>query len=233
MSEGRYEPSNFETFTIEASQLVWNWDTSSSNYAELKKAAFDASGGKSWLVEAGEPFSKYWFEDNLRWSAEFDPTNSGYGLDPMGPSALDECSADLDVLFSTIPDATLSVTRLHAELSRAALVTDLNLQASPDQSYVSRWFQVTNAVGTPPACPPPPDWCTNPTSSSSGSVPPVDTNPWDNHFGNGNGSTSQASGSCAVAPESTVPATFGLVASALFMSLARRRTRRSRTARSS
>jgi len=232
MGEGRYEPSNFDTFKINASQLVWNWDTSSSNYAEVKKAAFDASGGKSWLVEAGEPFSKYWFEGNLRWSAEFDTQNSGYGLDPMGPSALDECNADLDALFSTIPDASMWVTRIHAELSRAALVTDLNLQASSDQSPINRWLQVTNTVGTAPSCPPPPDWCTNPPGSSGG-VPPKDTNPWDDGLGNGNGSTSQASGSCAVAPESSMPATFGLITSALFLSLARRSRRRSRPTRSS
>ncbi len=222
MGEGRYEPSNFSSFTIGEWQLVWNWDTSSSTYAEFKKAKFDASGGKSWLIEAGEPFSKYWFEDNLRWSAEFDTQNSGYGLDPMGPTALDECNADLDALFSTISDASMWVTRMHAELSRAALVTDLNLEASADQSSINRWLQVTNTVGTPPACPAPPSWCTSSSSGSSGGA-----------GAGGNGSTSQASGSCAVAPESTVPATFGLVASALFMSLARRSTRRSRPASSS
>jgi hypothetical protein len=222
MGEGRYEPSNFNTFTIDASQLVWNWDTASSNYAELKKAAFVASGGKDWLIEAGESFSKYWFSDNLRWSAEFDTKNSGYGLDPMGPTAIDECNADLDALFSTIPDATLSITRLHAELSRAALVTDLNLQASADQSSINRWFQVTNAVGTPPACPPPPPWCTGSSSSSGAGGAPID-----------NGGASQSAGSCAVAPESTMPAAFGLTASALFVSIARWRNRRLRKVRSS
>ncbi|MBK9264507.1 MAG: DUF2330 domain-containing protein [Polyangiaceae bacterium] len=228
MGEGRYEPSNFDSFTIDAEKLVWNWDTSSSNYAQIKQDEFAASGGKSWLVEAAEQFSRYWLEEGLRWAAEFDPKNSGYGGDPMGPSALEECNADLDALFGGIPDNTLWVTRLHAELSRAALVTDLNLQASANQIPVNRWLQVTNSVGTPPACPPPPDWCTNP-----GGVPPVDTNPWDNHFGSGNGSTSQASASCAIATESSVPAAVALMSSALVLSFARKRSRRSRVARSS
>lgn len=228
MGEGRYKPANFTSFTIDESQLVWDWDTSSSNYAEIKKAKFDASNGKTWLIEAGEPFSKFWFQDNLRWSAEFDPQNSGYGLDPMGPTALDECNADLDALFSTILDASMWVTRMHAELSRAALVTDLNLQASSEQTAINRWFQVTNAVGTPPSCPPPPDWCMSPSSSSGSSGGGNGGN-----GGNGaNGSTSQASASCAIGSESTVPATFGLIASALFMSVARR-ARRSRKPRSS
>lgn len=224
MGEGRYEPSNFSTFTIDASKLVWDWDTSSSNYAEVRQAAFDASKGSSWQLEAGEPFSRYWFEEQLRWSAEFDTANSGYGLDPMGPSALDECNADLGALFSTIPDANMWVTRMTAELSRAALGTDLSLQASADQSTISRWLQVTTAIGKEPACPPPPDWCMPSTGTGA---PPVDTNPWDNNLGDGSGSVGQASASCAVASESSVPATFGLLASALFMSIARRRSRRS------
>lgn len=229
MGEGRYEAANFTNFLIKESELVWNWDTQSSNYALVKEAGFNATNGKSWLTEAAEPFSKYWFQDNLRWSAEFDTANSGYGLDPMGPTALEECNADLDALFSTIPDATLWVTRLNGELSRAALGVDLTLQASASQTQVNRWFQVTNAVGTPPACPPPPDWCTG--NMSSGGVPPVDTNPWDNQIGGGNGGT--ATPSCAVASETSMPATFGLLASALVMSVARRRTRSSHTKRSS
>lgn len=228
MGEGRYEAANFANFTIKETELTWNWDTQSSDYAKIKQAGFDASGGKSWLTEAAEPFSKYWFQDNLRWSAEFDTANSGYGIDPMGPTALEECNADLDALFSTIPDATLWVTRMNGELSRAALGIDLTLQASAQQTQVPRWLQVTNAIGTQPACPPPPDWCSPPPPSGG-----VDTNPWDDHFGNGNGSTSQATPSCAVATESTVPATFGLLASAFFMSIARRRGRTSRTQRSS
>lgn len=231
MGEGRYEPSNFDSFTIDAAKLIWNWDTSSSNYAETKKAEFDASGGTSWLIEAGEPFSKYWFQESLRWAAQSDPVGSGYGLDPMGPTAVEECDEDLAALFSTIADENLWITRLHAELSRVAFATDLNLQASADQTYVNRWLQVTNAVGTPPACPPPPDWCTDPTGSSSSSTS-GGSNPWD-PFGDGNGSNGTASGNCAVAPESSMPAAFGLLGSALFLSLARRRSRRARTPRSS
>ena len=224
LGEGRYETTNpFTNFTIDGSQLVWDWDTSSSNYSTIKQDAFDASNGRSWLVEAAEPFSRYGIESSLLWSAEFDPANSGYGLDPMGPSALEECTEDLADLFAGIPESTMWVTRLNAELSRAALGTDLQVQAAADQSSVNRWFQVTNTTGTQPACPPPPDWC-QPTTG--GGPPPVDTNPWDNPLGDGNG-TGGGSASCAVAAESSVPATFGLLAATFFMSVARRRTRRS------
>jgi hypothetical protein len=226
MGEGRYEATNpFTNFTIDGSQLVWDWDTASSNYAEIKQAAFDASNGKAWLVEAAEPFSRYGVESNLRWAAEFDPINSGYGLDPMGPSPLEECNADLDDLFFSIPDSTMWITRLHAELSRAALATDLQVQASADQSSVNRWFQLTNTTGTQPACPPPPDWCQPATTTTTGGG--VDTNPWDDPVGEGTGGTPGGSPSCAVAPESSMPATIGLLAATFFMSITRRRTRRS------
>ncbi len=230
MGEGRYEPANFTTFTIKESELVWNWDTSSSNYADIKQQRFAESQGSAWLVEAGEQFSRYWFEDGLRWSAEFDKANSGYGSDdPMGPTALEECNADLDALFGSIPDNTLWVTRIHSELARPALSNDLNLQAAADQTSINRWLQVTNAIGTEPACPPPPDWCTDGSSSSSSSGG-VDNNPWDDQLGDGG---SKGSGGCAVASESSVPAAFGLLGTAFVLSLARRRSRRARVTRSS
>ncbi|MRG95739.1 DUF2330 domain-containing protein [Polyangium spumosum] len=221
LGEGRYEPTNFPSFQIKAQDLVWNWDTQSSNYTDLKKKSFDASGGKAWLIEAGQPFSRYWIEDNLKWTAQNDPENSGYGGDPMGPSALDECVEDLDTLFGSIPENTLWLTRIHAELSRPALATDLTLGASADQSHVERWLQVENAIGTPPACPPPPDWCFDQDMP--------DVNPWDNGVGVGaddpNAGT-KSNASCAIRGEASMPATLGLLGGALVLSVARRRRRR-------
>jgi len=230
MGEGRYEPTNFPTFRIKTSDLVWNWDTQSSNYADLKQKNFDASGGKAWLVEAGEPFSRYWIEDSLKWTVQYDPDNSGYSGDPAnGQSALDECNADLDMLFGTIPENNLWLSRIHGELSRAALAADLTVGAAADQGYIERWLQVTNAVGTPPACPPPPSWCQDPGQTN------VDVNPWDDAFGNGVGSDesgSQSRAGCAIGGESSVPAALGLFGGALLLSLSRRRRRGSERDRS-
>ena len=223
LGEGRYEPANFPSFQIKAQDLVWNWDTQSSNYKDIKKASIDASGGKAWLLEAGEPLSKYSLEYTLKWTAENDPANSGYGGDPMGPSALEECVEDLDALFGSIPENTLWVSRMHAELSRPALAADLMLAASDDQSYVERWLQVTNTVGTPPVCPPPPDWCTEPVPGGG-----PDLNPWDNGVGVGaddpNPGTKTSAG-CAVGGETSMPAAIGLIGGALLLSVARRRRR--------
>src|SRR5262249_42972341 len=52
MAEGRYEPANLPSFIIDETQIVWNWDTKSSNYSALKQAGFDAGKGKAWLIEA-------------------------------------------------------------------------------------------------------------------------------------------------------------------------------------
>lgn len=228
MGEGRYEPANFGNFVIDQSKLTWDWDKSSSDYAVIKQAAFDASGGKSWLIEAAEPFTKSGFEASMLWSAMNDPVASGYGLDPKGPTAVDECTADLDKLFAGIPDATMWVTRMNAVLSRPALSNDLNLQASADQSFVNRWLQVTNSIGTPPACPPPPEWCYGSSSSSSSSS--SSGNPWDPFPGP---SPSSPSASCAMGSESGASASVGLLATALAMSLTRRRSRKTRSTRSS
>jgi len=224
IGEGRYEPTNFPSFEIKASDLVWNWDTQSSNYKDLRQKSFEASSGKAWLVEAAEQFSRYSLESSILWTAEYDPDNSGYGSsDPMGPTALQEATDDLGVLFDTVSESSMWVTRIYGELSRAALATDLNLGAAAKQESVARFLQATNAVGTAPACPPPPDWCTDP-GDGSGNGTDIDTNPWDNHFGGGNGTVSQSS-SCAFGGASSMPTALLLLGGAGALSLARRRRR--------
>jgi hypothetical protein len=37
LGEGRYQPTNFPEFTIDPSQVIWNWDTNESNYAALQE----------------------------------------------------------------------------------------------------------------------------------------------------------------------------------------------------
>jgi MYXO-CTERM domain-containing protein len=152
MAEGRYDAVNLPSFTIDPNELVWDWDTQSSNYTQVKQAAFAATQNKGWLVQAGEPFSKYILSGQLNDVAMYDPQSSGYG-DAMGNGAMQEVADDLEALFGTIPDASLWVTRLNGELSRAALGADLQLGAASDQTQVNRYFNLTNSIGTPPPCP--------------------------------------------------------------------------------
>jgi hypothetical protein len=50
IAEGRYEVDGFASTTIDASKLSWDWQTSQSNYATVRKQALDALGGKAWIT---------------------------------------------------------------------------------------------------------------------------------------------------------------------------------------
>lgn len=153
IGEGRYAPQNFPAFSIFDTELVWNWDTQSSNYADLRQQGFDQTSGGGFLIEAGEPAGS-WIFDQLLDSAQFTPDESGYA-DANGENALVNAQADLDTLLAGIDPSAMWVSRMSAELARAALSTDLTLGAPLDQSVVTRQFFIQNEVGTRPACPPP------------------------------------------------------------------------------
>jgi len=218
LAEGRYDTVNLPSFEINPQTLVWNWDTQSSNYALLKEDGFASSQNKGWLVQAGEPFSKYEITSQLTYLTEYDPTNSGYG-DDMGNGADMELADDLQALFGDIPDGSLWVTRLSGELSRAALAADLDLGAASDQSAVTRYFDVVATIGTPPPCPeyPPCD-----IGSNGGLGYPPGWSFW----GNGGAPTGGgSSGGCAMTGGGGVPMLSGL---ALMAALAFARRRRAR-----
>lgn len=151
LGEGRYEPQNFGFETISANELVWNWDTSSSNYAQRRQEIFDADGGSRWLLEAGEQ-KGMWMFDQLLGTAQYDPAGSGYA-DEMGQGAVEAAEEDVATLVAGIDSGSLWVTRISADLAREALGSDLRLQASTTQQPVERFLTVENTVGTPPSCP--------------------------------------------------------------------------------
>jgi hypothetical protein len=66
---------------------------------------------------------------------------------------LEACAEDLDALHGHIPETSLWITRLTAELSRPALAADLQLQASPDQTSIYGYYRLEKAIGVPPPCP--------------------------------------------------------------------------------
>lgn len=151
MAEGRYEPQNFPSFEIDASKLVWDWDTSSSNYKALRDQGFDATGGLGWLTQAAEPFSLYSIEYLINDLTMYDPKSSGYG-DENGEGAMEEAAADLGALFGGLDPQSSWVSRMYAELPQVALETDLALTASAKQDWIQRYIEAPQSVGTPPAC---------------------------------------------------------------------------------
>ena len=152
LGEGRYETANFDNFTIEPSAVIWNWNTQSSTYTPLKEAGFAKNGGLGWLTEATRPTSSFELTDNLIQVAQQIPDQSGYG-DGMGMGAVEEATADAAKLLGNINPAALWITRLHAQLPRAALGKDLEVGASMTQTPVSNFIQTTVGIGTPPPCP--------------------------------------------------------------------------------
>jgi MYXO-CTERM domain-containing protein len=152
LGEGRYETANFDNFTIEPSSVVWNWDTQSSSYTTLKQAGFAKNAGLGWLTEAARPTSSFELTDNLIQVAQNNAGQSGYG-DSMGMGAVEEATADADKLLGNIAPSSLWITRLHAELPRAALGKDLEVGASMTQTPVANFIQTAVGIGTPPACP--------------------------------------------------------------------------------
>jgi hypothetical protein len=163
IGEGRYEPTNFNVETLSAVDLVWNWDTQSSNYSALRQEILDADGGSRWLMESANPYGS-WIFSELLYQAEFGRDFGGYGPDAV--QALEAAQADIATLMAGIDENSMWVTRVAADLSRPALGADLSLGASAEQFGVSNNLQAGAAIGTPPPCPPPPTNC--PTTVGSG-----------------------------------------------------------------
>jgi hypothetical protein len=227
LGEGRYDTTNLPSFLIDPSKLVWNWDTASSNYSQLKQDGFTTTGNKGWLIEAGEQFSKFQIEGTLDALVQNDPIGSGYA-DSMGQGAPQTLQDDLDALFGSIPDSSLWITRLSGELSRAALGADLQLGAAADQSKVPRFFQLVNQTGTPPPCPTFPP-CSGTGTDGAGGFGSTGTGGssgagWD-FWGNA-GSGGSSGGGCTVNGADGVPFLGGLALAAV-LALSRRRARRS------
>ncbi len=153
LAEGRYETVNAPTLQIDPTQVVWDWDSQSSNYATLKQTAFTSSNNAGWVVEDAEPFSMYELQDQLNDLVTTDPTTSGYA-DSMGNGAPAALAADMAVLFAGLDPSSVWITRFEGLISHAALSADLQIAASSDQSVVSNYITATQTTGTAPACPP-------------------------------------------------------------------------------
>jgi MYXO-CTERM domain-containing protein len=226
LGEGLYETVNMPSFTLESDQLVWDWDTMSSNYSMLKKTTFEASQGKAWLVEAGEPFSTFYLQDSLTFLVQSDPTNSGYA-DDMGQGGDLALKGDLDALFGSLDPTSVWITRLHGELSRQALLTDLTLGAATDQNPVNRFLQATKTKGSAPVCPtfPPcgPDSGSGGSGGSGGGFTSGGGG-WD-FWSNGSNGT-KAGGGCAMTEEGGFPSTLGALSVLAALALVRRRRSR-------
>jgi hypothetical protein len=227
VGEGKYDTKNFKSFTIDPTDVVWNWDTSDSNYAQLKDDAFKASNNLDWLLQFANPASAWDYQGSLQQLVDFIPDQSGYGDPSDGwATASQELQEDLDDLFGSLDPNAVWLTRMNAELSRAAYSKDLELGAAASQTPISSYIQTSKAIGEAPICPVY-DACpeTGSGGSGSGSGSSSVGGMWG---GFGNGANGSKSSSCAMGTSgdtSTVLAVLGL---GLGLGIARRRRRASK-----
>lgn len=161
VGEGRYEPANLPWFTVDASKLVWDFATNSSNYKKLRQDGFTASAGKAWLIESAQPTSEPQITSDITQLVTIDPMHSGYA-DSMGNGAPKAAQDDLATLFGGINASSLWITRLLAELPRTSLSTDLTLGAAASQMSVPNALAAAKYINAPP-CP-----CGTATGTGSG-----------------------------------------------------------------
>jgi len=156
VADGRWEPKNFPTFTIDDSELVWDWTTSSSNYETLRLSKEAAFGGKGWQIESSLELNMYSIEQAVFSSIEYGVGGEGgvgeggggsasspglYPLEDGGAVTLPEDATaedslvrkDLAVLFAGINAPNVRVTRMRSDVAHSALSADMVLQASADQ----------------------------------------------------------------------------------------------------
>src|SRR6185312_9583347 len=109
LGEGRYETTNLPNFQITTDQLVWDWNTQESNYDSLKAAGFASTHNTGWLIDYAQPFSMYSLTDQLQYSVQDDPANSGYA-DASGQNAVQNFNDDMAALFGDIPPQSAWLT---------------------------------------------------------------------------------------------------------------------------
>jgi len=157
LGDGRYEPQNFPSFRIQDSEIVWDWTTSSSNYATLRQQKEAASNYRAWELESALQIDPAYFDQIVK--------NGGYAYTPYGYDAgadyqpVDSTDASAGESASQVRDDDLAtlffgqstsvhVTRMRSDIARAALSADLGLQASADQSDLTNQRYPTATTGT-------------------------------------------------------------------------------------
>ena len=231
VAEGRYEPQNFPSFHIGDADLVWDWATSSSNFKKLRTDKEAALGGKGWEVESSTAqlatqFTQYvknggYYGGGFRGGApqtaadDYAPITDVNGV--VTKTADEVRDLDMAALFAGIQTPDVRFTRVRSDLAHAALVDDLVLQASQDQSPLSNVRNVSKEAGQPNC--PVYDGCTQ-----------VGTMPRDQAVAATamNNSKHLESFACSAATRSVVPDGLTLFALSGFLGMAILRSRRRR-----
>ena len=163
VGEGRYEPQNFQSFVIKDQDLVWDWNTGTSNYKTLRAERSSTQPGKMWEIESSRAIFRGQVT-NAVYSGGFVP---GRPSPPPGgdyapiedengqvtKSADAVRDEDIETVFAGIANGREHLTRMRADLSRAALSTDLTVMASLDQAEIPVQRNANGGEIGQPLCP--------------------------------------------------------------------------------
>jgi hypothetical protein len=198
---GRYEPQNFQSFIIDPSELTWDWSAQTSNYTTIRAQKEASLNNAAWQIESAQQISPYQVEQPVLdddASSDYLPIPADDAGDP-GMTSDQVRTADLAAVFPDMQDEVW-VTRIRSDLSHAALANDLVLQASADQSELSRFYQVTKSINAP-ACPAVPDPCP-PCGTSGSPFGAQGDSPLGSPFSSlGGATTGSGHSGCSTAPE--------------------------------
>jgi hypothetical protein len=225
VADGRYEPQNFPFFHIEDSELVWDWQTSSSNYTTLRVVNDVKFHNKGWEIESSLNLNQQLITNVILSGGQYygGRGNFGGGIPTLAPSdpsqdylpignadagadsgafqtAEEVRTADVKALFAGLSGPNVRVTRVRSDIAHAAMTADLIFQASADQSEVSNVRTVTKSVNL--VCPTYP-----PCSGFSGSGASSVGNNGNSGSSVGNGNSGSIQGGAASGLGSSVPGT--------------------------
>ncbi len=163
VATGRYEPANFETFTMSGANLTWDFGDNESDYATQRASKEATLMNAGWQIESSLAIDPFQIESPIL----ADPAASDYLTAPPaagddGGAAVDGGDADSGAsaaaarardLATCFPggSAGVRITRMRADLSHAALAHDLVLQAASDQSALSNVYTCARWTNAP-AC---------------------------------------------------------------------------------
>jgi hypothetical protein len=228
IGDGRYEPANFTSFTIDPSTITWDWSTSMSNYSALQSSKEASLNHAAWQIESSIDVSAYTIENPvLGGIASNDYLDTPGGDAGPGESATQVRQDDLATLFPGGYQGSVRVTRMRGDLSHTALATDLVLQAPLDDSILSNVYQVTKSVNAP-TCPVCNCGGSSGYSSTSGIIPGTSSSSANSSSGSSTGGSSSSGGCAAVGTEPHNVSVDLVVASVVGIALVGMRTRRKR-----
>lgn len=119
IAEQRYEPANYPTAAIDPTELVYDWNTITSNYEDVFRATIVDAGGRAWVVEHADRFDGLWFT----------------------------AASDPDLVRQTVP--VPFITRLRTRMLVDHMDQDIELVPAEDARPVSRFLQAGSEIDRP------------------------------------------------------------------------------------